>query len=68
MLANAERERCIQPLPLIVDRLGIKRQGATADAPELALTELHNAAGQRLIARLVRRPPSVPSTVQGTNP
>jgi len=67
VLANAERELWVQPLPLIVDRMGIKRQVATADAPELTLTELHNAAGQRLIARLVQIPPSVAGTVQGTN-
>jgi hypothetical protein len=63
VLANAERELWAQPLPLIVDRMGIKRNAASADAPELVLTELHNAAGQRLVARLVKIPPATASTI-----
>jgi hypothetical protein len=59
VLANAERELWAQPLSLTVDRMGIKRNVASADAPELVLTELHNTAGQRLVARLVKVPPAV---------
>ena len=58
VLANAERALWAQPLPLIVDRMGIKRKTATTDTPELVLTELHNAAGQKLIARMVTIPPA----------
>jgi hypothetical protein len=56
VLANAERQLWAQPLALIVDRMGIRRNQASADAPELVLTELHNKAGRRLVARLVMLP------------
>lgn len=61
VLANAERQLWVQPLPLIIDRMGIRRDKATNDAPELVLRELHNAAGSRLVARMVMVPPA-PST------
>jgi len=38
---------------VIVDRLGVKQTQASALAPEIELTVLHNAAGQRLVARLI---------------
>jgi hypothetical protein len=56
VLANAEHQLWAQPVPLIVDRMGIKHSMAAEDAPELTLTELHNKAGLRLIARLVMMP------------
>jgi hypothetical protein len=56
VLANAQQQLWAQPLPLIVDRMGIRRNQASADAPALALTELHNKAGRRLVARLVMLP------------
>lgn len=58
VLANAEKQLWAEPLPLIVDRMGIRRNRASADVPELVLTELHNKAGRRLVARLVRLPPA----------
>jgi len=58
VLANAEHQLWAEPLTLIVDRMGIKRNVVSEDAPELHLTELHNAAGQRLIIRLVTIPPA----------
>lgn len=57
VLANAKQQLWDEPLPLIVDRMGIRRSAASDDAPELHLTELHNAAGRRLIVRLVKIPP-----------
>ncbi len=61
VLANAERQLWSEPLALIVDRMGIKRTTASNEAPELHLTELHNAAGRRLVIRLVKIPPALPS-------
>ncbi len=57
VLANAEQQLWAEPLTLIVDRMGIKRNVVSDDAPELHLTELHNAAGQRMVVRLVAIPP-----------
>jgi len=59
VLSNAQRQLWIEPLTLIVDRMGIQRHTAADDAPELALRELHNAAGRRLITRLVKIPAAV---------
>ena len=59
VLSNAERQLWVEPLALIVDRMGIQRHTAADDAPELALRELHNAAGRRLITRLVKIPAAV---------
>ncbi len=56
ILADAEHQLWSEPVVLIVDRMGIKRAAAGDDAPELHLQELHNAAGRRLIARLVKVP------------
>ncbi len=56
VLANAEQQLWAQPLPLIVDRMGIKHHAAAEDAPELTLTELHNKAGLRMVAQLVMVP------------
>jgi len=58
VLANAKHQLWVEPLPLIVDRMGIRRNQASADAPELVLKELHNKAGRRLVARLVQVPPA----------
>jgi hypothetical protein len=55
-LTNAQHQLWAQPLSLIVDRMGIRRSQTSDDAPELTLMELHNAAGRRLIARLVMVP------------
>ncbi len=57
VLTSAEHQLWAQPLTLIVDRMGIQRRTAADDAPELVLTELHNAAGRRLVARMVCIPP-----------
>lgn len=59
VLANAERQLWSEPLALIVDRMGIKRTTASDEAPELHLTELHNAAGRRMVIRLVKIPPAL---------
>jgi len=56
VLANAPQQLWVEPLPLIVDRMGIRRNQASTDAPELVLHELHNKAGRRLVARLVMLP------------
>lgn len=56
VLSNAERQIWAQPLRIIVDRMGIRRNVATEDAPELELTELHNAAGRRLVVQMVAVP------------
>lgn len=58
VLTNAEHQLWVQPLVLIVDRMGIKRTAASDGAPELHLSELHNAAGQRLVVQLVKIPPA----------
>jgi hypothetical protein len=57
VLGNAEKQIWTQPLALIVDRMGIRRNKASADAPELMLTEIHNNVGRRLVVRLVMVPP-----------
>lgn len=59
VMADAEHQLWDEPRPLIVDRMGIKRTAAADDAPELRLTELHNAAGRRMIVQLVVIPPAV---------
>jgi hypothetical protein len=56
VLGEAQQQLWGEPLTLIVDRMGIKRSTATDDAPTLHLTELHNAAGRRMIIRLVKIP------------
>ena len=56
VLATAQQQLWAESLPLIVDRMGIRRNQASSDAPELIVTELHNAAGRRLVARLVMVP------------
>lgn len=58
ILANAEQQLWAEPVVLIVDRMGIKRSEASKDVPELRLTELHNAAGRRMVVRLVTIPPA----------
>ena len=59
VLSSAEHQLWVDSLILIVDRMGIKRNKASDDAPELVLRELHNAAGLQLIARMVMVPPTV---------
>jgi len=54
VLMHAEDNFWSAPSSLIVDRMGVKQTQATALAPEISLTVLHNAAGQNLIARVVR--------------
>jgi hypothetical protein len=61
VLSHAEHQLWVDSLTLIVDRMGIRRNHASADAPELVLRELHNAAGLQLIARMVMVPPPVAS-------
>ena len=61
VLSNAEHQLWVDSLTLIVDRMGIKRNIASDDAPKLVLRELHNAAGLQLIARMVMVPPEVAS-------
>lgn len=57
VLTNAERQLWAQPLPLIVDSMGIKRNDTAEDASKLVLTELNSRAGRQLIASLVKVPP-----------
>jgi len=56
VLAGARQQLWGEPRTLIVDRMGIKQTEASDDAPALHLTELHNAAGRRVIIRLVEIP------------
>jgi len=56
VLSQAEHQLWAQPLTLIVDRMGIRRNTPVDDAQELDLRELHNAAGRQLIARMVLIP------------
>jgi hypothetical protein len=54
VLNQSERNFWLARQPLIVDRMGVKQTEATALAPEIDLTVLHNAIGQSLVARVVR--------------
>lgn len=54
VLKQSERNFWLARQPLIVDRMGVKQAEASALAPEVALTVLHNATGQSLVARVVR--------------
>jgi hypothetical protein len=54
VLMHAENNFWSAPELLIVDRMGVKQTHATALAPEISLTVLHNAAGHNVIARVVR--------------
>jgi hypothetical protein len=53
VLTGAERKFWQTHRPLIVDRMGVKQTQASALAPEIGLTVLHNAAGRSLVARVV---------------
>jgi hypothetical protein len=53
VLMQAEKHFWSAPEPLVVDRMGIKQSQASALAPQITLTVLQNAAGRRLVARLV---------------
>ncbi|NJC88852.1 MAG: hypothetical protein FIB02_10070 [Desulfuromonas sp.] len=66
VLAHAEQQLWVQPLTLIVDRMGIRRNTASDDAPKLTLQELHNAAGQKLVAQLVTIPAPAPAASPGS--
>jgi hypothetical protein len=54
VLIGAEHSLWTMRESLIIDRMGVKQARATDLAPQVDLTVLHNALGQRLIARLVR--------------
>jgi hypothetical protein len=62
VLTGAERQLWSEPLTLTVDRMGILRATAAEDAPVQHLTELHNAAGRRLVVQLVTIPPAEAGT------
>jgi hypothetical protein len=53
VLMRAEHNFWLARRPLIVDRMGVKQVQASALAPELSLSVLHNAAGRSFVARLV---------------
>jgi hypothetical protein len=53
VLAGAERNFWHTRRPIVVDRMGVKQTRASALAPEIGLTVLHNAAGHNLVARVV---------------
>jgi len=67
VLSHAEHQLWVDSLTLIVDRMGIRRSTASADAPELVLRELHNAAGLQLIARMVMVPSEVGRQSHGSD-
>jgi hypothetical protein len=52
-LSKAEQNFWLEHQPLIVDRMGIQQTQASSQAPQIELTLLRNAAGRRLVARLV---------------
>jgi hypothetical protein len=54
VLMQAERNFWSARRSLIVDRMGVKQSRASALAPEIGLTVLHNATGQSLVARVDR--------------
>src|SRR5262245_9457154 len=54
VLGHAENQFWCLRRPLTIDRMGIKQLRPGANAPEISLTELHNATGQSLVARVVR--------------
>ena len=54
VLEQAEQNFWSARHSLIVDRMAVKQAQASALAAQIDLTMLHNAAGSRLIARLVR--------------
>ncbi len=54
VLKQAEQNFWSARHSLIVDRMAVKQAQASALAPEIDLTMLHNATGSGLIARLVR--------------
>ena len=54
VLAQAEQHFWSARESLIIDRLGVKQAHASELAPEVGLTVLHNAAGQSLVARILR--------------
>jgi hypothetical protein len=53
VLGQAERQFWLTREPLVIDRMGVQQAKASASAPQIELTVLHNAAGGRLVARLV---------------
>jgi len=53
VLTQAEHNFWIARSPLIINRMHVKQTQASAQAPEISLTVLHNAAGRSLVARLV---------------
>lgn len=59
VLSQAKQHFWSEPGSLIVDRMGVKQAQASARAPEITLTVLRNAAGRRLVARLVKIPPAM---------
>jgi hypothetical protein len=52
-LTQAEHQIWGASEPLVVDRMGVKQSQASALAPRINLAVLHNAAGRRLVVRLV---------------
>lgn len=59
VLNQAEKNFWSECSPLVVNRMGIKQAHASTSAPEITLTVLRNAAGRRLVARLVAMAPAV---------
>ena len=53
VLSHAESNFWSVRRPLSIDRMGIKQAQAGVQAPEISLSELHNAVGQGLVARIV---------------
>jgi hypothetical protein len=50
VLGAAASQLCAEPITLIVDRMGVKRQRVEDNALELELHELHSARGRSLVA------------------
>jgi hypothetical protein len=53
VLSDGARQLWSEDEQLVVDRMGVKQAQASALAPEIELRVLRNAAGRRLVARLV---------------
>lgn len=53
VLSGAERNLYGEPMPISIDRQGVKQSQASSQAPQITLSMLHNSAGRRLATRLV---------------
>lgn len=53
VLSGAERNLYGEPMPISIDRQGVKQSQASSQAPQITVSMLHNSAGRSLAMRLV---------------